>query len=240
MQAVASLPLRSGGRCRRRMGAISAEAFDPSSNSDTSIPRSAPFRLPPPSPASGGRVPDCRPHLPFACAGGGPHCRPLLPFPCAAGEGAEGGWGRLVHVRLFHSLPPSGCRHLPPRAGEGFQIAGLTFPSPAQGGVPHCRPLLPFPCAAGEGAEGGWGRLAPKLLTHHRIRIRQFHDPPPSGCRHLPPPGGGRVPISPYQRHPPHPVQLIPSPRRFLELQVLRVLVHSRLDLFQFRRQLVR
>jgi len=50
--------------------------------------------------------------------------------------------------------PPSGCRHLPPQAEEGFQTDALSFPSPAKRGkVPTAGAGAPANSAAGPKGE---------------------------------------------------------------------------------------
>ena len=69
--------------------------------------RLAPFRLPPPSPAGGGRVLAlCSGPSFLPCEVRKESCLPLsgFSFPCEAGEGAEGGRGRSVPSRIG-SLP---------------------------------------------------------------------------------------------------------------------------------------
>src|SRR6478736_1503619 len=68
----------------------------------------------------------------------------------------------IVAIRPSHGAPPSGCRHLPPQAEEGFRLIARV-PSLRHGGGIQTdaltdAPRLSFPCEAGEGAEGGWGQ----------------------------------------------------------------------------------
>src|SRR5690349_10084493 len=86
--------------------------------------------------------------------------------------------------------PPSGCRHLPPQAGEGFQadvsrcsvpgeagegfqadISRCSFPCEAGEGFQADISRCSFPCEAGEGAEGGWGQ---SWLENHKAPERNM------------------------------------------------------------------
>jgi len=64
-----------------------------------------------------------------------------------------------------HGTPPSGCRHLPPPAGEGFQTDASRFS---------------FPYEAGEGAEGGWGQSW--LGTYKVLRNQTLQSTLAAGC----------------------------------------------------------
>src|SRR5690606_6654484 len=87
-----SLPLRSGGRCRRRKGAavdLDPDLEAPKQNQERPLhPRRGSF------PRFAG---EATARVPSSSANG-------FPFPCEAGEGAEGGRGQLLILILILKL----------------------------------------------------------------------------------------------------------------------------------------
>src|SRR6478609_1405248 len=82
---------------------------------------------------------------------------------------------------LSQDLPPSGCRHLPPQAGEGFLLVVLRPSLGKLGTTLHICVRLSFPCEAGEGAEGGWGRSVHghvSSLPGQSLQTTKSHSPP--------------------------------------------------------------
>jgi len=159
MRASASfLPLRSGGRCRRRKGALFGEAESQQVHDYTVLPPSAPAGAPSPAERGKKNKTGTSTQICLACLARPMRSQARLSFPCAAGEGAEGGRGRFLATRKANKYTPTPCcplpplpGHLPPRSGgrkirpvrrvksarlvwQGPCARKRAFPSPAQRG----------------------------------------------------------------------------------------------------------